>query len=605
MATDPNKAKIAAQQAKIYKEIQLLIKNVYNQTISLPQVKKIMTSGEMFRLRENPAVERAINHMLTTVRKQMGSLILGGVEEAWKEGENQVWRDASVYLVKTEAEQKIFNQIRTEATATVRQDAAKAFFNERRDGLQVSDRIWNSTEGIKTEMEALIQRAMIEGKDADQLARELEKFLKDPDRLYRRVRNPETGQLELSEAAKKYKPGTGRYRSSYKNALRLASTEISRAYRQATWESYQNNPLIVGYEIQLSNNHTCSDGKGGIIPGWTDICDELQGRYPKAFRWLGWHPACRCRMIAVMISREEWAERVKARAEDKLEEWKPKNPINDMPERFKEWISKNQRRLDNATHVPYFIQDNFIRGSIESGYSFERGPASRTQPFTALVDETTTLPSLRNLLKEELRSLGHNTSVSFRDIDLPTAKYFSKELIALCRQYDLEVPFINFNTTRHRTFYGVVRPVRTDGRAARSFLEMAGKGMNVSDQSDNARLSPYAVTKSITDATNLKRVTLAHEFGHLIWSRLNTGTRADSFRTELLAIADEYFAELNTLSRGGTAFPRELREIYLGSYASQNPFEFMAEAFQEYWNRATPSKYALKVGELVDRYYKR
>ena len=92
MATDPNKARFAAQQAKIYKEIQDLIRNVYSQTISLPQIKKIMTSGEMFRLRENPAVERAINQMLTTVRKQVGSLILGGVEEAWKEGENHVWK---------------------------------------------------------------------------------------------------------------------------------------------------------------------------------------------------------------------------------------------------------------------------------------------------------------------------------------------------------------------------------------------------------------------------------------------------------------------------------------------------------------------------------
>lgn len=367
MATDPNKAKIAAQQAKIYKEIQLLIKNVYNQTISLPQVKKIMTSGEMFRLRENPAVERAINHMLTTVRKQVGSLILGGVEEAWKEGENQVWRDASVYLVRTEAEQKIFNQVRAEATASIRQDAAKAFFNEKRDGLKVSDRIWNATEGVKTEMEALIQQAMIEGKDADQLARELEKFLKDPERLFRRVRNPETGKLELSEAAKKFKPGTGRYRSSYKNALRLASTEISRAYRQATWESYQNNPLIVGYEIQLSNNHTCSDGKGGIIPGWTDICDVLQGRYPKAFRWLGWHPHCRCRMIAIMISREEWAERVKARAEGNLEEWKPKNPVTEMPEAFNKWVKDNTGRIEAGKHTPYWIQDNFRGGRISRG----------------------------------------------------------------------------------------------------------------------------------------------------------------------------------------------------------------------------------------------
>jgi hypothetical protein len=367
MATDPEKAKFAAQQAKIYKEIQNLIKNIYDQTISLPQIRKVMTSGEMFHLRENPAVERAINTMLTSIRKQMGTLILDGVEQAWEEGKNKVWTDAGAYLVKTEEEQKVFNEIRQVATAGYRQDAAKAFYNESRDGLKISDRIWNATEGVKTEMEAMIQQAMIEGKGADDLARELQKFLKDPDRLFRRVRNPETGQLELSDAARKYKPSTGRYRSSFKNALRLASTEISRAYRQATWESYQNNPMIVGYEISLSNNHTCSDGKGGIIPGWTDICDELQGRYPKAFRWLGWHPHCRCRMIAIMISKDEWAERVKARAEGRLEEWKPENPVTHLPDGFKNWISKNTDRINNARHVPYFIQDNYRGGKLSGG----------------------------------------------------------------------------------------------------------------------------------------------------------------------------------------------------------------------------------------------
>jgi hypothetical protein len=371
MSIDPEKAKFAALQAKIYKEIQQLIKNVYDQTISLPQIKKIMTSGEMFHLRENPSIERAINDMLTTVRKQTGSLILDGVEQAWEEGKNKIWLDAASYLVKSEQEQQVFNQIRQVATEGYRQDAAKAFFNERRDGLKVSDRIWRATEGIKTEMEALIQQAMIEGKSADDLARELEKFLKDPNRLFRRVRNPETGKLELSVAAKKYKPGTGRYRSSYKNALRLASTEISRAYRQSTWESYQNNPLIIGYEIRLSNNHTCSDGKGGIIPGWTDICDQLQGRYPKTFRWLGWHPHCRCRMIAIMITREEWAERVKARAEGKLDEWKPTNPVNDVPDGFKNWITNNAKRINSGKHTPWWIQDNYKDGKLSGGIKAE------------------------------------------------------------------------------------------------------------------------------------------------------------------------------------------------------------------------------------------
>ena len=370
MTTNPDSESYNAQQLKILKEIQKLIKDVYNQTISLPQVKKIMTSGKMFHLRQNPGVERAINDILNSVRPQIGSLILNGVVKAWTEGEEQVWKAAADKFVKMDQEQKILTQIRQEATSEHRQDAAKAFYNESRNGLKISDRIWNATEGIKTEMEALIQRAMIEGKSARDLAKELQKFLQDPELIFRRVRNPETGKLELSEAAKKYKPGTGRYRSSYKNALRLASTEISRAYRQAQWKNFQNNPLIVGYELRLSNNHTCSDGKGGTIPGWTDICDELIGRYPKEFRWNGNHPLCRCVMIPIQITIEEFAERVKARAEGRLQEWKPKNMIKEMPQGFTDWVSKNMKRIDGAQHQPYFVQDNFKGGKLAGGLKF-------------------------------------------------------------------------------------------------------------------------------------------------------------------------------------------------------------------------------------------
>jgi hypothetical protein len=137
-------------------------------------------------------------------------------------------------------------------------------------------------------MEVIIQNGIKEGKSAEEIQKGLRGYLNEPDKLFRRVRNRETGELELSKAAQKYHPGQGVYRSAKANAMRLARTEITAAYRRAEWESYQNNPLIIGYEICLSNNHTTLKN-GKPIP-LKDICDELAGVYPKSFLWTGWHP---------------------------------------------------------------------------------------------------------------------------------------------------------------------------------------------------------------------------------------------------------------------------------------------------------------------------
>ncbi len=45
--------------------------------------------------------------------------------------------------------------------------------------------------------------------------------------------------------------------------------------------------------------------------------------------------------------------------------------------------------------------------------------------------------------------------------------------------------------------------------------------------------------------------------------------------------------------------------ISLGKYASYSIDEFHAEAFKEYKLKSNPSKYAVKVGELIDKYFKR
>lgn len=279
--------------------------------------------------------------------------------------------------------------------------------------MNLSTRVWNLTAKAKQELEIIIQNGILEGKSPDEVSRSLRGYLNNPDALYRRVRNKETGELELSQAAKQYHPGQGVYRSAYKNARRLAVTEMNAAYRRAEWESYQNNPLIIGYEIRLSNNHTIVIN--GKIRTLHDICDVLAGRYPKTFLWTGWHPHCRCEMVPIFISESDFRERIRARKAGKLKDWKP-NPqrvITQVPKALTNWIAKNEERSKGWKTLPYFVRDN--RKSIgtlpvntytaeERKFTRARSTADAMERATALL--STLYPAIQNT---ELAALHHYT----------------------------------------------------------------------------------------------------------------------------------------------------------------------------------------------------
>ena len=111
----------------------------------------------------------------------------------------------------------------------------------------------------------------------------------------RRIFDAESGSYKwVDDDPRKYHPGRGVYRSSYRNAQRLARTETNIAYRTADYERWQQMPFVIGIEIKLSNNHP-----------EPDICDDLKGIYPKTFKWSGWHPNCRCYQEPVLASPNE------------------------------------------------------------------------------------------------------------------------------------------------------------------------------------------------------------------------------------------------------------------------------------------------------------
>ena len=229
--------------------------------------------------------------------------------------------------------------------------------NKTRGGITLSDRIWKTVEASRKELEIIIQNNILEGKSADVASREVRRYLDEPNRLFRRVKDKETGEYKLSKAAQQYHPGQGKYRSSYMNARRLTVTEMNMATQAAESAAYASNPLIAGYEIRLSNNHTVKDpNKPGKVHPLHDICDELVCEYPKWFKFSGFHPHCRCSMVPILISPEERRKLAKARAEGK--DYKPLGVITDVPDNYKQWVADNMERIESAKTMPFFLQDN-------------------------------------------------------------------------------------------------------------------------------------------------------------------------------------------------------------------------------------------------------
>mgnify|MGYP000995524019 FL=1 len=187
-----------------------------------------------------------------------------------------------------------------------------------------SARVWNLSKQYKTELEMALDIAISEGTPANELATSLKKYLRNPDTLFRRYRD-KNGVLQLSQKAKEYHSGQGVYRSAYKNAERLARTEINMAYRKADIERWQSMDMIAGYEIKRSRH-----------PYGCEICDMMKGVYPKSFVWVGNHPNCRCYMTPIF----------KVDLKGKELTLNPK---------LTNWIASNEEKITTASSVPMFL----------------------------------------------------------------------------------------------------------------------------------------------------------------------------------------------------------------------------------------------------------
>ena len=175
----------------------------------------------------------------------------------------------------------------------------------RKEGLSLSDRVWNYAQLGKSEVEMgisnVIKDGLKAGTSAEELGRKVRQYLNNPTMMYRRYWvnvalagggkkkvarwyrrhiDEKTGKVTFRQEPLE-KVGRGVYRSARMNSYRLMRTEINMAYHKANASRWANEPFVYGIRVWRSPQHPEED-----------ICDELEGYYPKDFVFSGWHPNC-------------------------------------------------------------------------------------------------------------------------------------------------------------------------------------------------------------------------------------------------------------------------------------------------------------------------
>lgn len=109
------------------------------------------------------------------------------------------------------------------------------------------------------------------------------------------------------------------------------------------------------------------------------------------------------------------------------------------------------------------------------------------------------------------------------------------------------------------------------------------------------------------DKENHPKYTTTHEFAHLLTTLGRKGITNNEgvieFWSELRKVFSEYLKELNSHRISGEY--EKASEIFIGRYGHSSTDEFFAESFAQYELNSKPTKYSKKVGELVEKYFKK
>lgn len=453
-------------------------------------------------------------------------------------------------------------------------DALSSFQARKVSGLNLSQRVWKYTNQFKQQIEHALDVGLGEGRSAQELSMDVRQNLNDPNRLFRRVRD-KRGNLVLSKAAQAFHPGQGVYRSSYKNAMRLTRSEINMAYRESDWQRWQNLDFVVGFEIMRSNHEPlckCS------------TCEKLVGRYPKTFKFVGWHPQCMCFAIPIMEDffsesrRNDRVNRLKAALKGtEYKKYVSPETITKMPDGFNEWVEAHIEAQKNWSSNPYFIRDNFKNGNLADGLKISIPVVPDQQSIVITPQENIKPEAAAEQVQQPMQfeaktpqeaidfitaNIANGCTLPIKKKDLPMVNQIINQVAERMKQFGIS-KFKNVGVCASK-------------KASASWTEFNELNFNLSQmkpervmkavQSWERKGIKYTHYEGIDDVI---RATIDHELGHKLYGLY--GMRSSTTKAfGKAAVTRNGFNEMNEV---------------LGYYASTDEQEYFAEAVARWMGR--------------------
>nr|WP_319268337.1 hypothetical protein [uncultured Draconibacterium sp.] len=241
----------------------------------------------------NETIKKKIQQELDDLQKKLVFNIENYTSDAWKRSHTK-----TDDLIESYIKDLPITKLVQDGMFARNAEALQTFLKRKVDGLTISDRVWDITKGAQKNIEYYLESGLATGRRADLISQDIRQLLKDPDRRFHRVRNKD-GKLVPSAPMKDYHPGQGVYRSSYKNAMRLAVTNTNAIYRQTDCERWSQLDFIKGIRIQRSKSTTY----GSCV-----ICDPLAGDYPKDYVFSSWHPWCICFATPILMADDDFMD---------------------------------------------------------------------------------------------------------------------------------------------------------------------------------------------------------------------------------------------------------------------------------------------------------
>lgn len=320
--------KVAAQQA--------VIANIFNQFILSvsPYLRKWSDAGKNNVWISNQGIESAVDRELLNLESMLYANISAFQKDGWERAERKNDDFISQFIKGMSISSATKDGMFTHSLS-----AFEALKNDiDANGFKLSDRVWNITQQTKSQLELYLDSGVVAGRNSNGISSDIRQILQNPQKRFRRIRN-EKGELVLSQPMKDYHPGQGVYRSAYKNALRTSATTTNTAYRSADYERWSKQDFILGIEIHRSANNR----------GPCKICDAMVGKYPKTFKFTGFHPFCICFATPITMEPENFADFL-------LNDTVPKEQvITDIPQGAKDFVIENKDGLQSA----FWYKDNF------------------------------------------------------------------------------------------------------------------------------------------------------------------------------------------------------------------------------------------------------